>query len=410
MMAVVAAVVAPAQSSTDTMTVYFRQGKSTVDLSYMGNDTTIDRIKTRLTASDNQPLKSVVIQGAASPEGTIQFNERLSRQRAKTIAEYFNIPDSIVAETLTGSDWKGLQCRVKADTNVPFKAEVEQVIADIIQSPNKACPVDVLKNMHKGVPYRHLYAKHFPYLRRAEIVFVALADVTDDKKDAADMGNAASDETDSTVSVSTLGDFDPDMTDTADTCDTPVSGGTFIGLRTNMLYDVALIPNIGVEIPIGRHFSVGGNWMYAWWKNHARNRHWRIYGGDISARYWFGGGARELNGHHIGLYGTVLLYQVAFGGKGYISGIPGENMTGGKPWIGGGVEYGYSLNVHPRLNIDFSIGVGYTSGEQRDYRMVKDCYVWQSSSRKHWFGPTKAEISLVWKIGRLPQSGKEDVR
>lgn len=184
------------------------------------------------------------------------------------------------------------------------------------------------------------------------------------------------------------------------------SDGYSFGLKTNMLYDAGLIPNIGVEFPIGKHFSIGGNWMYAWWKNHGRNRHWRIYGGDINARYWLKEGARSLSGHHVGLYATVLLYQVGFGNKGYISGIPGENMTGGKPWIGAGFDYGYSMKVNSRLNIDFSLGVGYAGGEQRNYRLIGDCYVWQSSHRKHWWGPTKAEIALVWKIGKSPDSRK----
>lgn len=176
-----------------------------------------------------------------------------------------------------------------------------------------------------------------------------------------------------------------------------------VALKTNMLYDAALIPDIGVELPLGRRFSVAADWMYTWLRNTRRNRHWRIYGGDLAVRWWPGAGARTLTGHHFGLYGTVLVYQVAFGGRGYISGIPGEDLDG-SPWWGGGVEYGYSLRVHRRLNIDLSLGVGYAGGEQREYRMVDDCYVWQASRRRQWFGPTKAEVSLVWLIGPLPES------
>ena len=31
---------------------------------------------------------------------------------------------------------------------------------------------------------------------------------------------------------------------------------------------------------------------------------------------------------------------------------------------------------------------------------IDNCYVWQATKERHWFGPTKAEISLVWLIGR----------
>ena len=36
-------------------------------------------------------------------------------------------------------------------------------------------------------------------------------------------------------------------------------------LKTNLLFDVALIPNFEIEIPIGRHWSVNGEYMFPWW-------------------------------------------------------------------------------------------------------------------------------------------------
>lgn len=65
-----------------------------------------------------------------------------------------------------------------------------------------------------------------------------------------------------------------------------------------------------------------------------------------------------------------------------------------------GLEYGYSLPVTRRLNLDFVISVGYWGGEYHKYAPIGDCYVWKETRQRHWFGPTKAEISLVWLIGR----------
>ena len=69
---------------------------------------------------------------------------------------------------------------------------------------------------------------------------------------------------------------------------------------------------------------------------------------------------------------------------------------------GAGISYGYSHPVGRRLNLDFTIGVGYFGGKYKKYRHIDDCYVWQSTHRLRWFGPTKAEISLVW----LPWRGR----
>lgn len=403
---------ASAQGVADTLTIYFRQGKSSVDLSYMGNDTVADRIRHALNTRGGMQVSPVLILGTASPEGSKAINDRLSRERAASIVSFFNIPDSAVSFSFTGSDWEGLQKFVEASPDVPCKSEVVQLLSDIVNTSEKACPTDVLRNMHNGRPYEYLYTRFFPHLRSARIVFGLMGthNVEPAENNTDETAGFLSDTFGNAVDKSASQNAVDDVADLAtfgeeERVDAP-DGHYVIGLKTNLLYDAALIPNIGVEFPLGRNFSIGGNWMYSWWKNHVRNRHWRIYGGDISARYWFKSRAKSLSGHHVGVYGTVLVYQVAFGGKGYISGIPGEGMAGGKPWIGGGVEYGYSLKLHPRLNMDFSLGVGYSGGEQRVYRMIEDCYVWQSSSRKQWFGPTKAEISLVWKIGKLPASVK----
>lgn len=64
------------------------------------------------------------------------------------------------------------------------------------------------------------------------------------------------------------------------------------------------------------------------------------------------------------------------------------------------MEYGYSMPVAERLNIDFNVGLGAHWGRQYEYTPEDNCYVWQSTSMKRWFGPTRAEVSLVWLIGR----------
>lgn len=82
-----------------------------------------------------------------------------------------------------------------------------------------------------------------------------------------------------------------------------------------------------------------------------------------------------------------------------MGGIPGGTLWDRCNWFAG-VEYGYSVPVARRLNIDFTIGLGYLKGEYRVYDPVDKCYVWRATRERNWVGPTKAEISLVWLIGR----------
>lgn len=173
-----------------------------------------------------------------------------------------------------------------------------------------------------------------------------------------------------------------------------------MSFKTNMLYDVLAVPNLGVEFHLGRNWSVAADWMYAWWSNKGKHYYWRIYGGDLSVRKWFGRKAEEkpLTGHHLGIYGQAFTYDFELGGKGYMGGKPGGTLWD-KINYAAGVEYGYSLPIARRLNIDFTIGAGYWGGKYYEYIPLDGHYVWQSTKNRHWWGPTKAEISLVWLLG-----------
>lgn len=176
-----------------------------------------------------------------------------------------------------------------------------------------------------------------------------------------------------------------------------------MAVKTNLLYDAVLIPDIGVEFCLGKNWSVAGNWMYAWWKSDRKHNYWRIYGGDVELRRWFGRRAVEkpFSGHHVGLYGQIVTYDFELGGKGYL----------GDKWsYGGGVAYGYSLPVGHRFNVDFTLGIGYLGGSYKEYIPLDGHYVWQTTKNRRWFGPTKAGISLVWLIGRGNYSRKKGGR
>ena len=93
----------------------------------------------------------------------------------------------------------------------------------------------------------------------------------------------------------------------------------------------------------------------------------------------------------MGLYGQMLTYDFEWGGRGYL----GDRWT----WAGG-LEYGYAIPISDCLNLDFVIGFGYMTGEFYEYLPIDDCYVWQATLNRRYIGPTKAEVSLTWVIGK----------
>lgn len=171
--------------------------------------------------------------------------------------------------------------------------------------------------------------------------------------------------------------------------------------KTNLLYDALAVPNIGAEFYLGNGWSAAAGAAYSWWSNSPRHRYFRIYGGDIAIRKWFGARAKAtpLTGHHIGIYGQLFTYDIEFGGKGYMGGKPGGKLWD-NPQVAAGVEYGYSMPIAKRLSIDFAIGAGCWYGKTREYEPADGRYVWLRTRQRRFFGPTKAEVSIVWLLGR----------
>lgn len=100
----------------------------------------------------------------------------------------------------------------------------------------------------------------------------------------------------------------------------------------------------------------------------------------------------------MGILAQILTYDFEWGKRGYMGGKPTGSLWDRCHW-GVSAEYGFSLPVARRLNIDFSLAVGYQTGHVYEYLPQDTHYVWQVTRNRHWFGPTKLEVSLVWLIG-----------
>ena len=284
-----------------------------------------------------------------------------------------------------GRDWSGLYALAVDDCELPSREATLDLLRRLAMPNDKESEDRMfaqLKVLDGGKPYRYMYSRLFPELRKAGVKVVAVYRVDDFVSDSRALLEAAFVEP-AEIRISTGVDVMPEAQKK------PWYGG----VKTNMLYDALLVPNGGLEIYLGKNWSIDAYWMYAWWKSDRVHNYWRIYGGDVELRKWLGSAAKRkpLTGHHIGAYAQIVTYDFELGVRGYLA----------DRWsYAAGMSYGYSLPVAKRLNIDFSIGLGYMGGEYKEYLPQDGHYVWQSTKRRHWLGPTKAEISLVWLIGR----------
>ena len=170
-------------------------------------------------------------------------------------------------------------------------------------------------------------------------------------------------------------------------------------LRTNLLYDAALLPSIGIEYSFARHWSFLAEGTCMWLGSNSTHRYWRGSTAGLEIRYW---PVRSLaatlhRGHHIGLYTAAFRYDFEFGDRGQMADIN----------YGGGISYGYSTPIGRQLSLDFGIVLGYIGGKYLEYVPVDSHYVWQGTWNRNYFGPIKAEITLVWHIELKKKGGEQ---
>ena len=397
------------QVQTDTLNVqvYFRQGYSILELDYRDNAKRLaafaDSIRI-LQRDASCCMKTLRIVGTASPEGVSVLNERLSEKRAKNLVAWLEEHISLEGATLDiqalGIDWEGLERQV-AVSDMPYRDEVLEILCNtpvwvirdgkVVDSRNRQ-----LGMLRGGRAWRYMEEHFFPELRSTGVRLVCEIErpVPTRKPEPAPQPEP---EPEPVVEPEPA----PVPAEIPVQPESPARKPFYMSLKTNLLYDAALVPNIGAEFYLGKGWSVCANWMYAWWNSNKRHNYWRIYGGELDIRKYFGRRAqtKPLTGHHLGIYGQAFTYDFETGHKGYIGGKPGGTLWD-KLNYAIGVEYGYSLPISRRLNLDFTLGVGYWGGEYHEYIPSDGHYVWQSTKQRHWFGPTKAEVSLIWLIGR----------
>lgn len=391
-----------AREFSDSAEIYFRQGKSVLELDIENNRKELDSLlrHVKVYSDYHNEIKSIHVTGGASPEGSVAINELLSRKRAAVLFDHLSreisLPDSITSFTFIGRDWAGLRELVYNDENVPYRNDVISLIDTILSDEavlhhDSAENLLKLKSLKSGVPYQYMYTRQFPMLRASKMYIEYYRHLLEMPQG------------DDSLAIPSLSVDLPGGVAVSPDFKMPVDSGRnfYMALKTNMLYDLLAVPNISAEFYVGKNWSIVGNWMYGWWKTDARHRYWRIYGGDAALRWWFGSQAhrKPLTGHHIGVYAGVVTYDFEWGGKGYMGGLPGKTLWDRCMKVCG-LEYGYSLPIARRLNIDFTIGIGYMGGKYMTYEPDDKFYVWKSTNKLNWFGPTKAEISLVWLIGK----------
>lgn len=429
--------------------LHFRFDRSIVDYGYRDNKQVLNALHKifadRLCVSR---IDSVCIQAFSSPEGDAAYNRRLALRRAHAVKGYLvwkypGLDQYRIRTAAQAESWNALREAIKNDTLLPCRKEILQILElNTTESRKEA----LLKKLNTGIPYQYLSRQILPRLRNASICTVYMSTGGADSSATPGMtgndaespktnrqrndddaeivngvrvakgaknatggagvaggagvkGNAGTGNTDVAGNAGVTGN-------TEITNNTEATGGadaTAIGksrrrplfaLKTNLLFDAALMPNIELEIPIGKRWSLNAEYMFPWWRINDDRYCLQVLMGGLEGRYWLGKREKRevLTGHFMGLYAGGGKYDLQWNTNGYQ----------GEFFIAAGLSYGYAHSIARNLRLEYNIGVGMLRTNYRHYH-ARDNHrtlLWQENGEYTWLGPTKLKISLVWLISR----------
>ena len=170
--------------------------------------------------------------------------------------------------------------------------------------------------------------------------------------------------------------------------------GQNVAVKTNLLGDALLSPNLGLEIGLSPRWTldVSGQ-INLWTVNERKWKHWLV---QPEARYWF---CDAFAKHFLGFH--------AIGGRYNVGNIPnsisffGTDFSKVGDWryegwaVGAGIAYGYAFALGHHWNLELELGVGYAY-TKFDRFQCDECSRKTGSGDHHYVGPTKAAVHLVY--------------
>lgn len=173
-----------------------------------------------------------------------------------------------------------------------------------------------------------------------------------------------------------------------------------VGIKTNLLYGTGgFTPNLGVEIGLGKRTTLDISGSYNWFNLSGKKNdnkklvHWMV---QPEFRYFL---CEKFNGHFFGVHALYSQYNIGGHELPMLFG-KGADKYRHQGWAAGaGISYGYQLMLGRSWNLEFNIGVGYAQLNYDKYD-CKTCGDKVGTETKHYFGPTKAGVSLIWIINK----------
>ena len=380
-----------------TVRVYFKVDAENFDGNDPANKAAIARLDSLMSIIGFTELDTLRLEAFSSPDGRTATNLQLARRRAASLRNHLTtaFPElkGHVEMVAPEENWTVLRELVYEDRSFDPVSRVEVLtILDSDWSANRK------KAELKALPYfRTVVDRYYGKLRYAQLTFYQYAPVPD--LPVLDEIVLALDIPEINDAPLKLANELPFIAKIGEPAPAPAAEPEYIfierplfAVTTNALYDLALTPNFGYEIPIGNRFSFFSDYAFPWWVTRDNSRAWQMLKWDIGGRWYFSKHDKTdrfdiLWGHYLGVDLGTGYYDLEPKHEGY----QGEFQLYS-------LEYGYGWVLGRRWRLDATIGAGLFSSHYRYYKAdSQDKHLsYQHHGKLYWTGPVKLGVTVKY--------------
>lgn len=348
----------------------------------------------------NPVIDTISVTGHASPLGPYDKNVKLASQRAENLADSLRTfyPDAVCIVSSKGEDWETLSTLMET-SSLPEQEELKGLLSmPRFVKNSKGTITDGRKhrfmNHNGGKTWSKLKKDFFPKLRRTDVEIRYHLPAA--QKDTITFTPVLPEQDTTAVAEEQVQPADTVLVTGEPLGEETIQKKIILTPRTNMLVPAM---NAGVVIPIGKHFSIEGDFYSPWpGYDEANSKCFQLQAANIQARWWIN--PKELNGYN---GNTLTGHSITAGAlAGHYDfernyhGIQGE-------LYGGYIGYAYTFRLADWLRLTLEADFGHVRLPWREYKV----YTYGgklfrtvpiTENIKYWTGPVKAEVSLWFPI------------
>lgn len=388
----------------------------------------------QLLEDPNIEISRVYVCASTSPAGLWGDNIKLAQARADNVARYIqtalDLPESKIIKESLIEDWDRLEAMVE-ESDMPHKAEVIEIINTKTWGDRKTA----LRTLAGGSVWRTLEKDFFPelrsvrfgifcrykqqpvatvidtvyirdtiyikeYIREEPKVIYKNQPVVKETRTRASKSQAQSPKAPKSRKSSTKSSGSQPVAAVD-------NGNTWkIGIKTNLLNDAIVIPNLGVELQVLDHVSFNLEGWYTPYNMFAPAKDTNFSGFRPQFRYWFGNNSLMRNGSFVAIDGALMWYTLKWrDGLLYQNGKEDrfdKKSSNSSPAWSAGVSYGYCFGLGKKKawGIELELGIGYQRFTQNVGKFNEDTLRWEiyDYQEKQQFGITHANVSLTYRF------------